>query len=119
MSDVVVLIDREQGGRARLASQGLQLHSAFTLRWGWAGAGAPSGLLLPGCTCAHCCRNGDACSCCLTWHPSMLVARLQSHHLLILALSACSYILDTLLRHGLVTDDVAAKVRAGAGALAM
>lgn len=34
MSDVVVLIDREQGGRARLASQGLQLHSAFTLRCG-------------------------------------------------------------------------------------
>lgn len=54
MSDVVVLIDREQGGRARLASQGLQLHSAFTL----------------------------------------------------------SYILDTLLRHGLVTDDVASKVKA-------
>jgi uridine monophosphate synthetase len=53
VSDVVVLIDREQGGRARLASQGLQLHSAFTL----------------------------------------------------------SYILDTLLRHGLVTDDIAAKVK--------
>jgi orotate phosphoribosyltransferase len=34
VSDVVVLIDREQGGRARLASQNLQLHSAFTLRWG-------------------------------------------------------------------------------------
>ena len=53
VSDVVVLIDREQGGRARLASQGLRLHSAFTL----------------------------------------------------------TYILDTLLRHGLVTDDVAAKVK--------
>lgn len=53
VSDVVVLIDREQGGRARLASQGLTLHSAFTL----------------------------------------------------------SYILDTLLRHGLVSDDVAAKVK--------
>ncbi|PSC71131.1 protoporphyrin IX magnesium chelatase [Micractinium conductrix] len=33
VSDVVVLIDREQGGRARLASQGLQLHSAFTLSY--------------------------------------------------------------------------------------
>lgn len=32
VSDVVVLIDREQGGRARLTSQGLQLHAAFTLR---------------------------------------------------------------------------------------
>ncbi|KAL6767214.1 PYR5 [Auxenochlorella protothecoides x Auxenochlorella symbiontica] len=29
--DVVVLIDRQQGGAARLASQGLTLHSAFTL----------------------------------------------------------------------------------------
>ena len=31
VSDVVVLIDREQGGGARLASHGLCLHSAFTL----------------------------------------------------------------------------------------
>jgi orotate phosphoribosyltransferase len=37
VSDVVVLIDREQGGRARLASQGLELHAAFTLRCGAAG----------------------------------------------------------------------------------
>lgn len=29
--DVVVLIDREQGGEARLHSHGLQLHSAFPL----------------------------------------------------------------------------------------
>ncbi len=31
MTDVVVLIDREQGGAARMASNGLALHSAFTL----------------------------------------------------------------------------------------
>ncbi len=31
VSDVVVLIDREQGGGPRLASHGLSLHSAFTL----------------------------------------------------------------------------------------
>lgn len=33
VSDVVVLIDREQGGAARCASNGLQLHSAFTLSY--------------------------------------------------------------------------------------
>lgn len=33
VSDVVVLIDREQGGKARLASKGLALHSAFTLSY--------------------------------------------------------------------------------------
>ena len=31
VADVVVLIDREQGGAARMASNGLRLHSAFTL----------------------------------------------------------------------------------------
>ena len=31
VSDVVVLIDRQQGGAARMASNGLRLHSAFTL----------------------------------------------------------------------------------------
>ena len=31
MSDVVVLIDREQGGRAHLDKHGLKLHAAFTL----------------------------------------------------------------------------------------
>ena len=31
VSDVVVLINREQGGAARMASNGLALHSAFTL----------------------------------------------------------------------------------------
>ena len=31
VKDVVVLIDREQGGPARLADSGLNLHSAFTL----------------------------------------------------------------------------------------
>lgn len=33
VSDVVVLIDREQGGSARLASRNLRLHSAFTLSY--------------------------------------------------------------------------------------
>ena len=31
VKDVVVLIDREQGGSARMASNGLKLYSAFTL----------------------------------------------------------------------------------------
>lgn len=31
VKDVVVLIDREQGGQARLKSHGLNLHAAFTL----------------------------------------------------------------------------------------
>lgn len=31
MTDVVVLIDREQGGAARMASNNLKLYSAFTL----------------------------------------------------------------------------------------
>lgn len=31
MSDVVVLIDREQGGRAHLKAHSLGLHAAFTL----------------------------------------------------------------------------------------
>lgn len=31
MSDVVVLIDREQGGKAHLQNGGIQLHAAFTL----------------------------------------------------------------------------------------
>ena len=31
VADVVVLIDRQQGGEARLAAQGLKLHAAFTL----------------------------------------------------------------------------------------
>ena len=31
VSDVVVLIDREQGGASRLAADGLRLHAAFTL----------------------------------------------------------------------------------------
>lgn len=31
ISDVVVLIDREQGGRKRLADQGYRLHAVFTL----------------------------------------------------------------------------------------
>jgi len=53
VTDVVVLIDREQGGQARLASRNLRLHSAFTL----------------------------------------------------------SYILDTLVKHGHVGTDVAAKVK--------
>ena len=53
VSDVVVLIDREQGGRARLASQGLQLHAAFTLR---CGARPPGGW---GAASAHwCCQRG-------------------------------------------------------------
>ena len=54
VTDVVVLIDREQGGESRLASDNLKLHSAFTL----------------------------------------------------------SYILDTLVKHSLVTEDVAGKVKA-------
>lgn len=33
VQDVVVLIDREQGGKARLASKGLALYSAFTLSY--------------------------------------------------------------------------------------
>eukprot|EP00889_Picochlorum_renovo_P008210 jgi/Picre1/35240/NNA_002702.t1 len=54
VTDVVVLIDREQGGESRLASDNLKLHSAFTL----------------------------------------------------------SYILDTLVKHSLVTEEVAGKVKA-------
>ncbi len=54
VTDVVVLIDREQGGESRLASDNLKLHSAFTL----------------------------------------------------------SYILDTLTKHSLVTEEVAGKVKA-------
>lgn len=102
MSDVVVLIDREQGGRARLASQGLQLHSAFTLRWD---AGPEAGVkqahreqhmhsstqLQPAVSCAY------KQTSCAHYRPR--------------SLRPCSYILDTLLRHGLVTDDVAGKVR--------
>lgn len=53
VTDVVVLIDREQGGESRLASDNLKLHSAFTL----------------------------------------------------------SFILDTLVKHGLVSTDIAAKVK--------
>lgn len=33
VSDVVVLIDREQGGESRLASDNLRLHAAFTLSY--------------------------------------------------------------------------------------
>ena len=53
VKDVVVLIDREQGGAARMASNGLKLYSAFTL----------------------------------------------------------SFILETLVKHGLVNDKVAASVK--------
>ena len=53
VKDVVVLIDREQGGAARMASNGLKLYSAFTL----------------------------------------------------------SFILETLVKHGLVNDKVAAAVK--------
>lgn len=54
VKDVVVLIDREQGGRGNLAAHNLALHSAFTL----------------------------------------------------------TYILDVLIRHKLVTEEVGGKVRA-------
>lgn len=33
VSDVVVLIDRQQGGESRLAADNLKLHSAFTLSY--------------------------------------------------------------------------------------
>ena len=39
VTDVVVLIDREQGGAGRMASNGLRLHSAFTVRRGGGGGG--------------------------------------------------------------------------------
>lgn len=33
VSDVVVLIDRQQGGESRLAADNLKLHAAFTLSY--------------------------------------------------------------------------------------
>ena len=33
VSDVVVLIDRQQGGESRLVADNLKLHSAFTLSY--------------------------------------------------------------------------------------
>lgn len=132
MSDVVVLIDREQGGRARLASQGLALHSAFTLRCAApAGLGAPrpEPNWLPNCLLLH----QPPCGCggiqaALARRPPLLLSqrvlrptpappcahthtRTHTHTLASRPAPAarCSYILDTLLRHGLVSDDVAAK----------
>lgn len=75
MSDVVVLIDREQGGRARLASQGLRLHSAFTLRSALAGRSRPCPTLTHACApaapmpCGACLPEHHAAAPALEWQP--------------------------------------------------
>lgn len=66
MSEVVVLIDREQGGESRLASNNLRLHAAFTLSYILeVGAGSP----VTASTARHpsCTQDAQTWPCPMSW----------------------------------------------------